>query len=334
LSQAPASTADASTVATTADRVVKDYLGVSKGERFAIVVDDHTDVEIPTELARAAREQGAEPVIVTIARRARSGAEPPGPAAAAMAAADVVICAATTSLYHTAAKATAQHAGVRGDFNAPARAEAWRNGAMTADFWTIRRRAERLAELWRTTRTVRVSSPAGTDLTSEVTGREPKAWLTGICRNPGEVSALPGGEVSLPPLEGTSNGIVVWERVASDLGALSEPIRIEVRDGRAVAFQGGAAADRLRRIVETIVDADNIGEIGIGLNPDSRIGDEITEAKKAFGTVHIALGDSANEYGGLVECEVHLDGMVMEPTIEFDGVPVVVAGRHVYDLEP
>lgn len=324
---------DASTVAATADRVVKDYLGVRAGERFAIVVDDHTDVEIPTELARAAREEGAEPVIVTIAKRSRSGAEPPEPAAAAMAAADVVICAATTSLYHTAAKAQAQRAGARGDFNAPARADAWRNGAMTADFWAIRERAEALATLWRTTDTVRVTSPAGTDLVATVTGREPKAWLTGICRNPGEVSALPGGEVSLPPLEGTSNGIVVWERVASDLGALAGPVRITVRDGRAVAFEGGAEANRLRRIVEDIVDADNIGEIGIGLNPASRIRDEITEAKKAFGTVHIALGDSANEYGGLVECEVHLDGMVMEPTIEFDGVPVVVAGRHVYDLK-
>ncbi len=83
-----------------------------------------------------------------------------------------------------------------------------------------------------------------------------------------------------------------------------------------------------------MVDADNIGEIGIGLNPAARIGDEITEAKKAFGTVHIALGDSANEYGGLVECDVHLDGLVLEPTIEFDGVPVVVAGRHVYEVEP
>ena len=81
-----------------------------------------------------------------------------------------------------------------------------------------------------------------------------------------------------------------------------------------------------------IRDADNIGEIGIGLNPAARIADEITEAKKAFGTVHIALGDSANEYGGLVECEVHLDGLVMEPTIEFDGVAVVVGGRHVYEV--
>jgi len=324
----------ADTVATTAERVVRDYLGVGPGERFAIVVDDRTDPEIPRELARVALELGGDPIVVTIAHRSRSGAEPPAPAAAAMAAADVVLCAASTSLYHTTAKALAQRAGARGDFNAPYRADAWRNGAMTADFLAIRRRAERLAELWRTTSVVRVTSPAGTDLTSTVEGREPKAWLTGICRNPGEVSALPGGEVSLPPIEGTSNGVVVWERVASDLGALEGPLRITVRDGRAVAFEGGPSADKLRRIVEEIVDADNIGEIGIGLNPHARIGDEITEAKKAFGTVHIALGDSANEYGGLVECEVHLDGLVMEPTIEFDGVPVVIGGRHVYSFEP
>ena len=320
-------------VATTAERVVRDYLAVGLGERFAIVVDDRTDREIPDELARVARELGAEPVVVTIAHRIRSGAEPPAPAAAAMAAADVVLCAASTSLYHTTAKAVAQRAGARGDFNAPYRADAWRNGAMTADFFAIRRRAERLAMLWRGTRVVRVTSPAGTDLVATVEGREPKAWLTGICRNPGEVSALPGGEVSLPPLEGTANGVLVWERVASDLGALDRPVTIIVRDGRAVAFAGGQSADRLRRIVEATADADNIGEVGIGLNPAARIGDEITEAKKAFGTVHVALGDSANEYGGLVECEVHLDGLVMEPTIEFDGVPVVVAGRHIYDVE-
>ncbi|MEA2620579.1 MAG: hypothetical protein QOC97_1352 [Chloroflexota bacterium] len=321
-------------VAEIAERVVRDYLGVAPGERFAIVVDDRTDVEIPNELARVARELGADPIVLTIAPRARSGTEPPAPAAAAMAAADVVLCAASTSLYHTAAKAAAQRAGARGVFNAPSRADAWRNGAMTADFAAIRVRAERLAELWRRTRELHVTSPAGTDLRATVEGREPMAWLTGICRNPGEVSALPGGEVSLPPLEGTSEGIVVWERVASDLGALDGPVRITVSAGRAVRIEGGASADRLRAIVESVRDADNIGEIGIGLNPAARIADEITEAKKAFGTVHVALGDSANEYGGLVECDVHLDGLVMEPTVEFDGVAVIVGGRHLYDLEP
>jgi leucyl aminopeptidase (aminopeptidase T) len=318
------------TVEATARRVVADYLGVKAGERFVVVVDERTDRAIPDALAATARDLGAVPTVVTIDPLPRSGAEPPAEAAAQMRSADVVLCAASTSLYHTTAKAAAQRAGVRGDFNAPYRADAWSNGAMTADFFEVRRQAELLAGLWRGTNKVRVTSPAGTDLRATVTGREPVAWRTGICREPGEVSALPGGEVSLPPLEGTAEGVVVWERVASDLGALDGPVRIEVRGGRAVHIEGGAAADKLRAIVKTVRDADNIGEIGIGLNRAARIADEITEAKKAYGTVHIALGDSANEYGGVVECDVHLDGLVMSPTVSFDGRQVVVLGQHLY----
>ena len=320
----------AHTVQSTARRVVADYLGLTTGERFVVVVDTRTDREIPDSLVTAARDLGARPSVVTIEPLPRSGAEPPPDAALAMRTADAVLCAASTSLYHTSAKAIAERAGTRGDFNAPYRAEAWRNGAMTADFFAIRKQAELLAALWRGVEEVRVTSPAGTDLRAVVTGREPVAWRTGICLRPGEVSALPGGEVSLPPLEGTADGVVVWERVASDIGVLDEPVRITIREGRAVAIEGGRAADRLREIVATIRDADNIGEIGIGLNRAARIADEITEAKKAYGTVHIALGDSANEYGGTVECDVHLDGLVLAPDIAFDGRLVVADGRHLY----
>ena len=323
-------TVETQTVEATARRVVIDYLGVRAGERFAVVIDTRTSPEIGDALRSAGEEAGAEVRLSMIDPLPRSGAEPPPSVADEMRQADVVLCAASTSLYHTAAKAAAQRAGARGDFNAPYRADAWANGAMTADFFAIRRQAEQLAGLWRGTTEVRVTSPAGTDLRATVTGREPVAWRTGIVREPGEVSALPGGEVSLPPVEGTAEGIVVWERVASDLGALDAPITIEVRAGRAVRIDGGASAARLREIVATVPDADNIGEIGIGLNRSARIGDEITEAKKAYGTVHVALGDSANEYGGTVECDVHLDGLVLSPTVAFDGREVVVDGRHLY----
>ena len=111
---------------------------------------------------------------------------------------------------------------------------------MTADFFAIRERAELLAALWRGTQRRAGHLARRHGSASDGDGREPVAWLTGICRNPGEVSALPGGEVSLPPVEGTAEGVVVWERVASDLGALAEPIRIEVRGGRAVGDRRAA----------------------------------------------------------------------------------------------
>ena len=142
---------------------------------------------------------------------------------------------------------------------------------MAADYAAIRKVAERLAERLRAGTWVRVTSPAGSDITVNRGGREPRGWQTAIVREPGEISALPGGEVSFPPLEGTANGAIVFERVVTDLGAIGEPIRITVRDGEAVAIDGGRDAARLRALVDGVPGARNIGELGIGLNPAARV---------------------------------------------------------------
>jgi leucyl aminopeptidase (aminopeptidase T) len=312
---------------TTTGRVVRDYLGVSRGERFLVVSDTRTSPAIAPAVMAHALDVGAEAVHLVMAPRERSGEEPPEPVAAAMVASDVVLAVASRSCYHTEAKGAAQAAGTRGAFNAPWEEDAWTRGAMTADFLELREIAMRLADVLRGASEVRVTSPAGTDVTMSIQGREPKGWLTGICRNPGEISAYPGGEVSLPPVEGTANGTVVIERVLTDIGVLSEPITWVVRDGLVEAIEGGEEAERLRRHIEGVENATNIGELGIGLNPRARINHDVTESKKALGTAHLAMGDSAGGYGGTVVSDVHLDGLVMTPRIEVDGRVVAEGGR-------
>lgn len=324
---ATVATATASaTLEEVARRVVVDYLGVAPDERFVLVTDSGTAAEIADAVLSAAFALGADATHVRIAQRARSGEEPPPAAAAAMAEADVCLCVAARSLYHTRAKGAAQAAGTRGCFNAPARLDAWTAGAMTADFSAIRRTAERLAARLRGAERVRVTAPSGTDVTVAVGGREPRGWYSGIVRRPGEISAFPGGEVSFPPLEGTASGTIVFEHVMTDLGPLDEPITVRVADGLAVDFAGGASADRLRRLVAGVPGATNIAELGIGLNGAARLGDDITEAKKRLGTAHFALGDNAGGYGGVVDCPLHLDGMVLDATISIDGEDVVRDG--------
>jgi leucyl aminopeptidase (aminopeptidase T) len=229
-------------------------------------------------------------------------------------------------MYHTEAKGAAQRAGVRGCFNAPSNEDAWIRGAMRADFTEIRANSERLAERLRGAKRIRVTSPAGTDLEASIEGREPKGWLTGICRNRGEASAYPGGEVSLPPVEGTAEGIVVVEHVMTDLSSLAHPITWTVERGHVVAIEGGPDAARLEAHVDGVENARNIGEIGIGMNPAARLTPDITESKKKLGTAHVAMGDSAGEYGGTVVSDVHLDGMVLEATIRVDDEVVVDRG--------
>lgn len=310
-----------------AHRVMDAYLGVRAGERVLIVTDTRTSASLPAALSEQALALGADPVVTVMAPRPRSGVEPPASVAAAMLECDVVVSVASTSMYHTEAKGAAQRKGVRGCFNAPSREDAWIDGAMTADFVKIREISERLADRLRGRREIRVVSPAGTDLVASIDGREPKGWLTGICRNPGEVSAYPGGEVSLPPVEGTAEGRVVVERVMTDLGLLSSPIIWIVEGGQVVSIEGGAEARRLEEHIEGVANARNIGEIGIGMNPASRLTADITESKKTLGTAHIAMGDSAGEYGGTVVSDVHLDGMVLEARIEVDGQVVVDRGE-------
>lgn len=310
-----------------AARVVGDYLGTQPGEHFVLVTDDAVAVELADAILAAARGCGVDPMHARIATRRTSGEEPPGPVVAAMAAADVCLCIASRSIYHTNAKGIAQQSGTRGCFNAPADIEAWIEGAMTADYRAIRAVAERIAARLRAGRLVHVTSPAGADITVDREGREPRGWYTGIVREPGEISAFPGGEVSFPPLEGSSQGVIVFERVVTDLGAIDEPITIRVEDGLAVAIEGGADAERLRQAIDGVPGATNIGELGIGLNPAARITDDITESKKRAGTAHFALGDNAGGYGGVVESSVHLDGMLFDVTIAIDGERIVEDGR-------
>jgi leucyl aminopeptidase (aminopeptidase T) len=310
-----------------ARRVVVDYLGTSPGEHFVLVTDTSVAPELSDAILCAAAAAGVDPTHVRIATRRTSGEEPPEAAVAAMVAADVCLCVASKSIYHTNAKGRAQQAGTRGCFNAPAAVGAWTTGAMAADYTAIRKVAERLADRLRRGTHVRVTSPAGSDVTVSREGREPKGWYTGIVRKPGEISAFPGGEVSFPPLEGTSNGVIVFERVVTDLGGIAEPIRITVQDGLAVSIEGGDDARRLRELIAGVPGATNLGELGIGLNPAARISDDITESKKKAGTAHFALGDNAGGYGGVVESAIHVDGMLFDVTITIDGAAVVKDGQ-------
>jgi 2,5-dihydroxypyridine 5,6-dioxygenase len=47
--------------------------------------------------------------------------------------------------------------------------------------------------------------------------------------------------------------------------------------------------------------------------------------EKVFGTAHVALGDNAH-MGGSVSSKIHIDGIVLEPSIELDGVPLMERG--------
>lgn len=100
------------------------------------------------------------------------------------------------------------------------------------------------------------------------------------------------------------------------LGLLRSPIRLKVQNGLLVSAEGDRAAEWLKKLGDTW-EARNVAELGIGTNDKARLTGVILEDEKAWGTIHLAFGSNAT-FGGMVEAEVHLDAVIMGPTVYVD----------------
>ena len=72
----------------------------------------------------------------------------------------------------------------------------------------------------------------------------------------------------------------------------------------------------------------NLAELGIGTNDRATLTGNILEDEKILGTAHVAFGASAG-IGGTVTVPIHLDVVVLEPSLTIGGTPVLDAGRYV-----
>jgi len=200
----------------------------------------------------------------------------------------------------------------------------WR--ALLLDYGALSRRADVVAATLADAEQVRITSPKGTDVIMRIAGR-PLDKDIGIVSEQAPFSNLPAGEVCLAPHEDSAQGTVVFDL------AFWNGVRIEDLE---VAFEGGVARGLraqtgLRTFTDTLASATGagsvIGELGIGLNPEvgEPCGYMLTD-EKILGTVHIAVGEN-RMLGGVNESSLHWDLLVMRPTVEVDGRPLMIEGR-------
>jgi leucyl aminopeptidase (aminopeptidase T) len=305
--------------------LVRTSARVRAGEVVCVATDTST-LPIADAIVAAVREAGAEAVQVVMQTRRAHGNEPPRVVAAAMQAADVVIQPVKFAMTHTDATQAALRAGARVLVLRGVTEDIMTHGAMLADYDQVDRITREVARLMTGARTARVRTPAGTDLVMSLDGRGAVA-LTGRVGGPGTFAAMPDGEAAISPVEGSTEGVLVIDHTMDNLGLLDAPIRMTVRGGKVLDISGGASAEQLRALVAASdANATNIAEFAIGTNDRARLIGSMTEDKKYRGSVHVAIGDN-HVIGGTVTSELHLDGLLLEPTVELDGTRVVDEGR-------
>lgn len=264
----------------------------------------------------------------------RHGAEPPAGVREKMKGADIVIAITTYSLTHTKAREEATRAGARIASMPTFQEEMfYPGGAMAADYLEVKEASEKIAELLTRASHARVVTEAGTDIEFSLEGREGMAD-TGILTERGAWGNLPAGEAFIAPVEGTANGKLVVE--AGWHPELTEDLTLVFEGGLVVRVEGGGKiGDEFRELLKPGVDAEpfrsrrNLAELGIGTNPLAKRPDNVLEAEKIKGTVHIAIGDSSH-IGGRVSSDLHEDFVLPQPDLYLDGRLVIRKGRWLF----
>lgn len=303
--------------------VVRQCMGIQPGEDVLVVCNPVTE-EIGALMRIEAQGEGADATLAVISERDSAAAEPPRAVAAAMAAADVVLAPTIQSLSHTAARKIASEAGVRIG-TLPGVTEEMLGRLMTGDLEEIRRRGWAVVTALNRGSEARITCPHGSDLRIGLEGRL-GIVDAGELGNRGAFGNLPCGEGFIAPVEGTTEGTLVVDGSIASVGLLETPVALTVCEGHLVDATGEDGAHLMELLTVHGEDGTNVAELGIGTNEEAILTGNILEDEKILGTCHVAFGASA-AIGGTVQVPVHLDCVVLEPTVEIDGETIVSGGE-------
>jgi leucyl aminopeptidase (aminopeptidase T) len=300
-----------------------DCLGVGPDDNVLILCND-PQLAIAEALLDAARPRARNVRVLAFEAGARHGQEPPFEICSTMAEATVIFAPTTFSLSHTEARQEATRRGIRVATMPGITEEVFRR-ALDVDYGELKRAGEWLAAQLSAASSCRITAPGGTDLRVELSGR------SGISDD-GDLAAvgafgnLPAGEAFIAPLETSGEGTIVFDGALGGYGLLEEPVPVVLSGGRLVDA-GGAVGEWLAATLDSGGEyGRSLAEFGIGTNPAARMTGNILEDEKALGTIHLAFGTSAG-IGGVNRSSVHIDGLVLRPTVELDGRALLEDGN-------
>jgi leucyl aminopeptidase (aminopeptidase T) len=305
------------------DTIVNRCLAVRSGEDVLVIADRETR-SIGEALRQGAANAGADAVLTIMDPREVDGNEPPRPVAGALAACDVFMAPTTRSLSHTAARKTASDAGARGA-TMPGVTEDMLARVMAVDFDEMAVRSRAVAALLTQSDSAHLICPRGSDFTIDLAGRQ-GIPDDGALAGRGAFGNLPCGEGFISPRGG--DGTIVVSGTLGSLGLAAEPVTLTVEDGRLTRAEGGSGAQFLELLRAAGQGGTNLAELGIGTNERARLTGKILEDEKILGTVHVAFGASAG-IGGTVSVPIHLDVVMLEPTLDVGGQRVLDGGSFV-----
>ena len=163
----------------------------------------------------------------------------------------------------------------------------------------LSRQQERYVQWLKGKRTIHLRGQ-DTDLTFSVDGRT-------FINDDGHYN-FPGGEFFTGPIEDSANGYIRYSFPASFAGRSVEDVRLRFENGVVVEARAANGQDYLDKMLGLDEGARRLGEFAFGNNRNvDRCTKNVLFDEKMGGTVHLALGASIPETGGVNQSALHWD---------------------------
>ncbi len=188
-------------------------------------------------------------------------------------------------------------------------------GPMSTDYTVIAEKANSLLKKLQDATEIEVMAPSGTKLTFSVRERK---FMTDVTIGDREIGNFPMGEIYVAPIEDSANGIVAVDGSIGDIGNMSSPLAITIKNGKIsnIQFYQKTLKKRIEKLLSVDEEASIIGEFGIGLNPGAVPCGHTLLDEKAGRTAHVAFGNNVGfKSPGNNHSKTHRDFIFMNPTI-------------------
>jgi 2,5-dihydroxypyridine 5,6-dioxygenase len=323
---------------------------IRAGMKVLVLSDTDHDSRVWQVVMATVSELGADPTLALFDPRPADYYDPPEAVCAAMKQVDVNILLASTGMLHAPATMDAMNGGVPCIcMDGGMTLEMFQSGAVTEDQYELAVRQYHVATrvFGKAAKNCRVTSPYGTDLSYGVEGRifMPKPPSPDMVpyqirdATKGKIRRtrflFPNGEFNVPPIEGSANGTLVFDLCMHQLGRLADPITLTIEESRITAISGGADAWTLRTYLETYGDENAWycpAECSVGINAKAVIRGVQREDKNILGSMHFGIGTNI-DVGGTILSNIHMDGVILQPTLFVDGEKRLEAGRFLVPVD-
>lgn len=326
---------------------------VSPGMKVLVVTDTAHDPRVWQAVMSVLSECGADATLAVFDPRPADYYDPPAAVCEAMKTVDLNILIASTGMLHSHANSAAMDAGVPVlCMDGGMTLEMFQSGAVTEDQKQMAMRQYYVATniFGKDAKTCRVTSKYGCDFTYSVENRifipNPPGddFVPYRIQNVSKVQnrksnmlrfLYPNGEFNVPPVEGTGHGKLVIDLCMHQIGRLSSLIELTVENGRIVKIDGGADAHFLRNYLEQYGDENAYmcpAEASVGINSKALVRGVQREDKNILGSMHFGLGTNV-DVGGSILSNIHMDGVLLEPTLYVDGDMRIENGRFLRPID-